>query len=102
MVHIFVKPISVLNKIFIVLNTKGAYCERVDESEGTVDVRVVTMVLSDEWTVEKVRKVQQEDSDICPLHKSKEDNRPRRGWEDVSPGSPTLKAMWAKWKSLRV
>lgn len=49
-------------------------------------------------TAENVKKAQQEDSDIGPLVKWKEENRPRPGLS----GSPTLKAMRALWESLPV
>lgn len=78
------------------------HCRKVDEREGTVDIRAVTITQSEEWTAEKVRTAQQEDSDVGPLLKWKEENRQRPGWEEVSPESPTLKAMWVQWESLRV
>lgn len=45
------------------------------EGEGTVDERGVVIEQS-----ENVRKAQQEDSDVGPLLKLKEDNRLRPGW----------------------
>lgn len=62
----------------------------VDEREGAVDVRAVTIEQSEESTAENVRMAQQED-DIGPLLKWKVDNRPQPAWEDVSSESLTLK-----------
>lgn len=71
------------------------YCKHVNKREDTVDAWAVIVERSRKWTALKVKKSQQhEDKDIGPLLRQKEDNRPLPGWEEESPESSALKAMW--------
>lgn len=78
------------------------HCRRVDEREGVADIRAVTIEQDENWTTENLRRSQQEDDNIGPLLKYREEQDVRPGWEAVSDKSPELKALWAQWNSLRV
>lgn len=53
---------------------KYKHSRKVDENEGTMDIKAVTIELSREWTAEEIRKARQEDSDDGPLLQWKEDH----------------------------
>lgn len=50
---------------------------QVQEREDTVDIEAVTITQSEKWTAGKVRE--------ALLLRKTENNRPRPGWEEVSP-----------------
>ena len=84
------------------------------DSEGEVDGRAgresqaplppsgrcATVKLEPRGTTAFLREKQLEDGDIKGILKSKEAGQGKPAWEDVSPGSPATKALWAQWDQL--
>lgn len=45
------------------------HCKRVDERDGTADLRTNTVKQREEWTAKNIRKAKQEDNNITLLLK---------------------------------
>ena len=69
-------------------------CKHYDEVEQPkvwFNRRKKAVVEGDEWTTARCRKDQEEDEDIGPILRWKED-----GWSETSDNSPSFKALWAQ------
>ncbi|KAJ3652222.1 hypothetical protein Zmor_018205 [Zophobas morio] len=80
-------------------------CRHYDEAEqpkARSNRRKKAVVEDDQWTTARCRKDQEENKDIGPLLRWKEDGMDRPGWSEVSGESPSFKTLWAQWDSLRV
>ena len=76
------------------------YCDRIERHEGNILVRRTILSEDPDWTTARLRKDQEEDTDISPFLLLKQAGRCRPNWEEVSPNSPHFKAMWVHWDSL--
>ncbi|UYV69278.1 hypothetical protein LAZ67_6003085 [Cordylochernes scorpioides] len=76
------------------------HCEKIDEHEATS--RRTTMVMSDDWTSESCRTIQQRDPNVGPILEWKERGNKRPSWERISDESPELKTLWSQWDSLSI
>ena len=55
-----------------------------------------------EFPPDEMAKAQEDDADIGPLYRAKEQHQERPPYSEVSGGSPALKAYWAEWKRLEL
>ena len=78
------------------------HCHEVAQSKTRVNRRKKLVVQDDEWTTAWFRKDQEENMDIGPLLRWKEDGIARLDWWEISDESPSFKALWAQWGSLCV
>jgi len=60
------------------------HCQKPEQREGVVSVRMVQLKIDDEWSPDEIRKDQLEDSDIGPLLLRKEQSEPRPTWQEIS------------------
>ncbi|KAJ3655628.1 hypothetical protein Zmor_014749 [Zophobas morio] len=56
----------------------------------------------EEWTTAQLSKDVEEDVDIGPLLKWKEDGVDQPAWSEILDGSPSFKTIWAQWDCLHV
>ncbi|KAJ3648816.1 hypothetical protein Zmor_020589 [Zophobas morio] len=80
--------------ITIELNCK--YCDEVEQPKALLNRRKKAVVEDDEWTTARCRKDQEEDKDIGPLLRWKEDGMERPAWSEISGESPSFKTLWAQ------
>ena len=78
------------------------HCDRVDQREAPYNCMRTTVTEDEEWSTVQLRKDQEEDVDIGPFLRCKEDGMERSGWSEISHESPSFKALWAQWDSLQI
>ena len=66
------------------------HCDEVEQPKALFNRRKKG---DDEWTTARCRKDQEEDKDIGPLLRWKEDGTERPGWSEISDESPSFKAL---------
>ena len=78
------------------------HCDKIEQGETSFNCGRTAVADDEEWTTAQLRKDQEEDVDIGPLLKWKENVVERPAWSKISDESPSFKALWAQWESLRV
>ena len=78
------------------------YYEEFEQPKAPFNRKKKAVVEDNEWTKARCRPNQEEDVDIRPLLRWKEDGIKRPGWSEISDESPSFKALWAQWDSLHV
>ena len=74
--------------------------EEPDNCEGTVGDRCATVKLEPTWTSTFLREQQVADSDLKVIIGWKKAGERKPSWEDVSPQSRAVKALWTQWDRL--
>jgi len=72
------------------------HCQKAEQREGIVPVRIVQLKTDDEWSSDEIKKDQLEDSDIGPSLLRKEQSELRPTWQEISTKGLTFKALWAQ------
>ncbi|XP_063920956.1 uncharacterized protein LOC135135765 [Zophobas morio] len=91
---------SITSKFDTGLNCK--HCDKIEQRETSFNCGRTAVTEDEEWTTAQLRKDQEEDVDIRPLLKWKEVGAERPAWSEISNESPSFKALWAQWDSLRI
>ena len=96
---------------------KQCMCRDVAELETTEDVedtfdpdhpdnqptaRVSSIKFLPTWPEEDMAWAQKNDPDIGPVYRARENQEDRPQYQEISGGSPALKAYWAEWKRLEL
>ena len=69
------------------------YSEKIDQHQTPFNCGRTTVVEDDEWIAAQLRKDQEENVDISPLLKWKEDGIKRPGWLEITDESPSFKVL---------
>ena len=78
---------------------KHKHCNEVEQPKARSNRRKQAVVEDDERTTARCRKDQEEDEDIGPLLRWKEDGMERPGWSEILDESSSFKALWAQWEN---
>ena len=71
------------------------HCDEVEQAKARFNRKKKAVVEDVEWTPTRCRKSQEEERDIEPLLRWKEDKIDRPRWSEASDGSPSFEALCA-------
>ncbi|MGC8821243.1 MAG: reverse transcriptase domain-containing protein, partial [Fervidobacterium sp.] len=75
------------------------HCSKAESKEGFVDVRLLSLNSSDEWSMEQIMRDQENDSDLKQIIEAmRADRRPTK--QEMASQSPIAKVYWSQWQSL--
>ena len=69
------------------------HCDKIEQHETSFNYERTAVIEDEEWTAAQLIKDQEEDVDIGPLLKWKEDGVERPGWSEISYQSPSFKVL---------
>ncbi|KAJ3643388.1 hypothetical protein Zmor_026101 [Zophobas morio] len=76
------------------------HCDALEQPKARFNHMKKAVVEDDEWTTARCKMDQEEDEDIGPLLRWKEDGSERPGWSEISDESPSFKVLLKRaWES---